>query len=281
MPEPRRLPPTLAANPRLDRWVAFDAEGTVRVRTGKVEIGQGIVSAMAQVAAEELDVSYSRIRMMPADTIAAPNEGSTSGSRSVEEGGGALRQACAEARDLLLQAAARRLGASLESLVVEDGVVRARAGGPAVTYWELARGIDFSVEATGQVRPKERDDLRIVGRPLPRLDIPAKVTGAAFLHDIELPGMLHGRVVRPPSYAAQLAACDPAPAGKLAGVRAVVREGRFLGVVAERRWRARHAGWSPRRCPTRTRWPTGWERSRSRRKRCPIRRRLRRPPAAP
>ena len=99
----QKLPPTLAANPRLDRWVTINADGTVTVRTGKVEIGQGIVSAMAQVAAEELDVAYSRIRMMPVDTALSPNEGSTSGSRSIEEGGGALRQACAEVRDLLLQ----------------------------------------------------------------------------------------------------------------------------------------------------------------------------------
>ena len=94
-----KLPPTLAANPRLDRWVTINPDGTVTVRTGKVEIGQGIVSAMAQIAAEELDVAYSRIRMAPADTVPSPNEGSTSGSRSVEEGGGALRQACAEVRD--------------------------------------------------------------------------------------------------------------------------------------------------------------------------------------
>jgi nicotinate dehydrogenase subunit B len=234
MTEARRLPPTLAANPRLDRWIAFHGDGTVLVRTGKVEIGQGIVSAMAQIAAEELDVEYSRIRMAPADTIDGPNEGSTSGSRSVEEGGGALRQACAEVRDLLLQAAAGRLDASLESLVVEDGTVRARGGGPPVTYWELAPGIDLSREATGQVRPKERDDLRIVGRALARLDIPGKVRGAAFLHDIELPGMLHGRVARPPSYRARLLAFDPAAARALPGVRTVVREGRFIGLVADR-----------------------------------------------
>ena len=234
MTESRRLPPTLAANPRLDRWIAFHGDGTVTVRTGKVEIGQGIVSAMAQVAAEELDVEYSRIRMAPADTIDGPNEGSTSGSRSVEEGGGALRQACAEVRDLLLQAAARRLDVGLERLVVDDGTVRVRGGGSEVTYWELAPGIDLSCEATGQVRPKERDELRIVGRALPRLDIPAKVSGAAFLHDIELAGMLHGRLVRPPSYEARLIALDAEAAKALPGVRAVVREGRFIGLVAER-----------------------------------------------
>ncbi len=230
----QKLPPTLAANPRLDRWVAINADGTVTVRTGKVEIGQGIVSAMAQIAAEELDVAYARIRMAPADTVLSPNEGSTSGSRSVEEGGGALRQACAEIRDALVQAAAWKLKASLESLSVEDGTIRVRDSSTSVTYWQLAPEVDLERIATGQVLPKAREDLRLVGKRLPRLDIPAKVSGAAFLHDIDLPGMLHGRVVRPPSYRARLVSLDDARVRALPGVRAVVREGRFLGVVAER-----------------------------------------------
>ena len=227
------LPPTLAANPRLDRWVTINADGTVTVRTGKVEIGQGIVSAMAQVAAEELDVAYSRIRMMPVDTALSPNEGSTSGSRSVEEGGGALRQACAEVRDLLLQAAARKLDASLESLTVEDGAVRARSGG-AVTYWQLAPEVSLAREATGQVRPKPADELKTVGRTLPRLDIPAKISGAAFIQDLGFPGMLHGRVVRPPSYRARLVSLDDASVRAMPGVQVVVREGSFIGLVAAR-----------------------------------------------
>jgi CO/xanthine dehydrogenase Mo-binding subunit len=227
------LPPTLAANPRLDRWVTINADGTVTVRTGKVEIGQGIVSAMAQVAAEELDVAYSRIRMAPVDTALSPNEGSTSGSRSIEEGGGALRQACAEVRDLLLQAATRKLSVSLESLAVEDGTIRARSGG-AVTYWQLAPEVSLAREATGQVRPKPADELKTVGKTLPRLDLPAKISGAAFIQDLEFPGMLHGRVVRPPSYRARLVALDDASVRAMPGVQAVVREGSFIGVVAGR-----------------------------------------------
>ena len=234
MSSAQKLPPTLAANPRLDQWVTINGDGTVAVRTGKVEIGQGIVSAMAQIAAEELDVAYSRIRMVPADTVISPNEGSTSGSRSVEEGGGALRQACAEVRDLLMQAAARKLGASLESLAVEDGTVRARGSGATTTYWQLAPEVDLARDATGQVRPKAREDLRLVGKAVPRLDIPAKLAGAAFLHDLELPEMLHGRVVRPPSYRAKLVSLDDARVREMDGVRAVVRKGRFIGVVAQR-----------------------------------------------
>jgi CO/xanthine dehydrogenase Mo-binding subunit len=229
-----KLPGTLSTNNRLDRWVTVNADGTVTVRTGKVEIGQGIVSALAQIAAEELDVDYARIRMVAVDTMLSPNEGSTTGSRSVEEGGESMRQACAEIRDLFLHAAARRLDAGIERLVVEDGTVRLRDGGKSVTYWALAPEVDLAREATGGAWPKHAEELRLVGTTLPRLDIPGKVAGAAFIQDLELPRMLHGRVARPPSYRAQLISLDEAPVRAMPGVRAVVRDGRFLGVIAER-----------------------------------------------
>lgn len=235
-PRPK-LPYMLDSNRRLDRWVRFDTDGVVTVLTGKVEIGQGIVSALAQMAADELDVAYRRVCMIPADTSQSPDEGSTSGSRSVEEGGGALRQACAEVRDAFLQAAARRLGASLESLSIDDGTIRVRGrddAGGALSYWQLAPEVDLAREATGVVRPKPASELRLVGRSLARLDIPGKLTGAAYVHDLVLPGMLHGRVVRPPSYRARLVAVDLDAIRALPGVRAVVREGHFLGVVAQR-----------------------------------------------
>lgn len=228
------LPPTLNANRRLDRWLQINADGTVTVRTGKVEIGQGIVSAMAQIAADELDVDYTRIRMVPADTSVSPDEGSTTGSRSIEEGGSALRQVCAEVRDMLLQTAARRLNAGLESLTVKDGTIRVRARRASTTYWELAAEIDLAREATGQVSPKQSGELELVGKAVPRLDIPRKLTGAAFIHDLEFPGMLHGRVLRPPSYRATLISLDAAAARVMPGVEAVVREGNFVGVVAAR-----------------------------------------------
>ena len=229
-----KLPPTLDKNRRLDRWVRINIDGTVTVRTGKVEIGQGIVSAIAQIAAEELDISYSRIRMVPVDTMISPNEGSTSGSRSVEEGGEAMRQACAEIRDALLQAAARKLDTSLEKLSVDDGTIHVRGSSDSITYWQLAPEVDLARDATGQARPKPVDEFKLVGKALPRLDITAKLTGAAFIQDLVLPGMLHGRIVRPPSYRAKLVSLDAAPARALPGVRAIVREGSFLGVIAGR-----------------------------------------------
>ncbi len=228
------LPRGLDFNPRLDRWVRINAEGTVTVRTGKVEIGQGIVSAMAQLAADELDVAYNRIRMVPVDTEQSPNEGATSGSRSIEEGGTALRHACAEVRDALLARAAQKLSATLESLAVDDGTIHVRGDRRTLTYWELAAEVELARDATGQASPKCAEDLTLVGKPLPRIDISRKLTGPAYVHDLDLPGMLHGRVARPPSYRAQLVCLDASAVEAMPGVRKVVREGNFVGVVAVR-----------------------------------------------
>ena len=229
-----RIPFCLATNKRLDRWVRIGTDGTVSVLTGKVEIGQGIVSAMAQMAADELDVAFERVRMVPVDTLQSPDEGVTSGSRSVEEGGTALRYACAEVRDLFLQVAARKLGASLESLAVRDGTISVRGRPDTLTYWQIAAEVDLTREATGDVLPKPASALSIVGRDVKRVDLPAKLFGAAYVHDFELPGMLHARVVRPPSYRARLQTLDDRAARSAPGVVQIVREGSFLGVVAER-----------------------------------------------
>ena len=243
------LPPSLARNRRLDRWVEIRTDGVVEVRTGKVEIGQGIVSALAQIAAEELDVDYTRIRMIPADTGRSPNEGVTAGSRSTMDGGGALRQACAEVRDAFLQAAARRLDAGIDELFVRDGTIHRKASNESATYWELSAEVDLARDADGRAAPKRADQLTLVGKPLPRLDLPDKVTGAGvYVHDLELPGMLHGRVVRPPSYGAVLKAFDGTRIETMPGVRAVVRDGRFLGVVAAREEQAVAAAAALARC---------------------------------
>jgi CO/xanthine dehydrogenase Mo-binding subunit len=229
------LPPSLARNSRLDRWVEIRADGVVEVRTGKVEIGQGITSALAQIAADELDVDYARIRMVPADTGRSPNEGVTAGSRSTVESGNAMRQACAEVRHAFLQAAAQRLGVGIDELFVRDGTIHRRSSNQSATYWELAAEVDLSRDADGSVAPKRADQLTLVGKSLPRIDLPAKVTGAAaYVHDLELPGMLHGRVLRPPSYRAELVAFDGRRVEAMTGVRAIVHRGRFIGVVAER-----------------------------------------------
>ena len=229
------LPPSLARNARLDRWVAVRPDGVIEIRTGKVEIGQGIISTLAQIAAEELDVDYTRIRMIPADTDRSPNEGVTAGSRSTVESGSALRQACAEVRRAFLDAAAQRLGVDSDELFVRDGTIHRRASNQNTTYWELSGAVDLARDADGRAAPKRADQLTLVGKSLPRIDLPGKVIGSdVYVHDLDLPGMLHGRVLRPPSYRARLQAFDSQHVEAMPGVRAVVHHGRFIGAVAER-----------------------------------------------
>jgi len=234
VPTPRKLPGSLENNRTLDRWLRFNRDGTVTIFPGKVEIGQGILTVLVQMVAEELDIKLERVRLAPADTAVSPNEGMTSGSRSIQESGIALRYAAAEARDLLLARAAARLGASLEQLSVKDGTITSRSGG-SVTYWELTSDDLLAREATAEVAPKAPERHVVVGAAVPRLDIPAKVTGVpSYVQDMELPGMLHGRIARPPGPGARLSALDTAEVQAMPGVAAVVRDGNFIGVVAER-----------------------------------------------
>jgi nicotinate dehydrogenase subunit B len=232
---PGKLAVDLEANKRLDSWIRITADGTVEVFTGKVELGQGNITALAQITAEELDVEFERIRMRPTDTFHSPDESYTAGSASIEAGGSALRYAAADARVTLLEMAAAKMGVSIDSLTVDDGVIRSSAGVGQVTYWELASEGLLARDARSDIPLKTNSKRHIVGTSVPRLDIPAKVTGGeAFVHDLQLPGMLFGRVVRPPSYGAQLTAFDDTSAKAMPGVVTVLRNGRFLGVVAQR-----------------------------------------------
>ncbi len=232
--QPAHLPGSLDSNRMLDAWIRIAADGSATVCTGKVELGQGIVTALAQIAAEELDLPLDRVRMISGDTEKTPNEGVTSGSQSIEYGGTALRLAGAEVRALLVDLAAKRLGADAATLKVADGVVTA-ADGRKATYAELAGAVDLHREVTATVKPKPPSTHKIVGKPIARFDIPRKVTGGvAYVQDLRLPGMLHGRVVRPPNYGAKLDSIDEAKIKAMPGVVAVVRDGSFLGVIAGR-----------------------------------------------
>ena len=253
---PRKLPGSLETNRRLDRWLTFNADGTVTVRPGKVEIGQGILTALVQIVAEELDVRASRIRLVPAATTLSPDEGVTSGSRSIQESGIALRFAAAEARELLYSRAAEKLGASVEQLSVDDGVISSRAGG-SVSYWELADESLLDRESSGDAQPKTAAEYTLVGRPLQRIDIPAKVVGMpVYVHDLERPGMVHARLVRAPGPGMRLVTDDFQEVQSLEGVVAVVRNGNFLAVVAEREEQAIRAS---RRLARIARWEGGGE----------------------
>ena len=231
--KPAPLPGSLNANRMLESWLRINPNGTVTVFTGKVELGQGITTALAQIAADELDVAYERIEMIATDTSRSPNEGVTAGSLSVEQSGTAIRFAAAEARDILLQLAAARLGIAADKLAVSDGTVS--DGGVKTTYWELAPSVNFKREATARVQPKPPARHQVIGKSIKRRDIPPKVTGgAAFVQDMRLPGMVFGRVVRPSSPRAQLESCDETAVRRMPGVVAVVRDGSFLAVAAER-----------------------------------------------
>src|SRR5262249_10230801 len=160
-----------------DRWLRLHAEGLVTITPGKVELGQGILTALAQIAAEELDVALGRVRVQAAATPASPNEAVTSGSLSVQESGMALRHACAEARAIHLSVAAQRSGVALEALRVEDGVFLGPDGAIG-SYWAQADDALLACEASPGIRPKPAAARRIVGTPAPRLDLPDKVFGA-------------------------------------------------------------------------------------------------------
>ena len=228
--EPGARPASLTANPVLARWLDFARPGEVVVRSGKVEYGQGIWTALAQVAAEELQVGLSRVRMAPVSTATSPDEGITSGSRSVQDSGSALRQACAQARELALAAAAARLEVGQARLTVADGQILVDGRPTGLSYWSLTRPGLLERAAGDMVPERQPGEWNIAGRSVQRLDLPDKLTGRPrYVHDMVLPGMLFGRVVRPPSAAAELDGLGMPPPDRNT---VLVQDGSFLGVVA-------------------------------------------------
>ncbi|MDE3088302.1 MAG: xanthine dehydrogenase family protein molybdopterin-binding subunit [Chloroflexota bacterium] len=217
---------------QVDDWLAIEPDGTVTVFSGKVELGTGVETALAQIVAEELDVPFERVRMVMGDTARTPDEGYTAGSATIRFGGFALRHASAEARRALFEMASDRLDSALDELVVRDGVITV-SHPPAreITYAELMGGKKFRREITLDAPLKRPEEYRIVGKPMARVDLPRKFTGApSFIQDVRLPGMLHGRVVRPPSPGAKLVSLDE----NAVQDAQVVRLGDFVGVVSER-----------------------------------------------
>jgi nicotinate dehydrogenase subunit B len=228
----QKLPPSLAANPTLSSWIKFSAEGHVVISPGKVEIGQGIVTALAQIAADELDLGLGRVRMIRATTAGSPNEGVTSGSLSVQQSGRAVRHACAEVRQIFLSLAADRLGVGIDALAVSDGEISG-PGNVRTSYWELANEVSLDRQASGAT-PKSSARRALAGSSVQRLDIPDKVFAQPrFIHDQALTGMLHGRVLRPEMPGAKLIDLNEDRARGVAGLVAIVRDGNFAGVVSE------------------------------------------------
>jgi CO/xanthine dehydrogenase Mo-binding subunit len=235
---PPKLPGSLDKNRMLDAWVRIDASGQVTIFTGKAELGQGIKTAILQVASEELDVPFAALKLVTADTARTPNEGYTSGSQSMTDSAVAVRNASAQVREILIAEATRRANLPAEQLKAENGAVVA-PDGRRFGYGELVSDTLIHVEAQPQSKLKPPSAYTIVGKPQPRVDIPGKLTGGeAYMHDMRLPGMLHARIVRPPSYRAQLTAVDTGPVEVMSGIVKIVRDGNFLAVVAEREFQA-------------------------------------------
>jgi CO/xanthine dehydrogenase Mo-binding subunit len=240
---------------QLDSWLAIAPDGTVSVFTSKVDLGTGTGTALGQIVAEELDVPIGKISMEIGDTTRSVDQGRTSASRTLERAGPQLRQAAAAARQELLQRASARLGAPAGQLTVVDGVVSV-AGSPArtVSYAALVGGARFNtkVDASGEqwdlkvaadVKPKDPKAYKVVGTSVPRFDLPPKFT-AAFLyaHEVRVPGMLHGRVVRPPVVNSRPLTVDERSIANIPGIVRIVQKGNFLGVVAQTEWAAIRAG---------------------------------------
>jgi nicotinate dehydrogenase subunit B len=225
-----RLPENLRRNPRLSTWLRISGDGTVLVCAGKVELGQGIRTALAQLAADELDVAIWRVEMAEVATPASPDEGHTAGSKSIQDSGAAIRQVCAEARQLFLAAAAERLGWPAGELTVSDGEISVPDGSASVSYWQLAQGVSLDRPATGAVAPRPLGSGRVTGQSVPRIDLRDMLLGRpSFVHDVHLPGMLHGRIVLPPYSHARLLHL-----GTCLSQARVVRDGSFLGVICAR-----------------------------------------------
>src|ERR1700723_541172 len=230
-------PGSLATSPYLDAWIRIDADG-ITAFTGKAELGQGFKTAFQQIAAEELDVPFEEIRVVPGDPALPANEGYTAASHSMQDSGTAILNAAAQARQLLIAEAARRLDVPAENLRTESGAVVA-PDGQRLGYGDLVAGGMLHVQAQPESKLKDPAKYTVVGQPVPRVDIPAKVTGgAAYVQDMRLPGMVHARVVRPPSYGAQLTDCDTASIEDMPGVVKVIRSGNFLAVAAKKEFQA-------------------------------------------
>ncbi len=236
-----RLPGSMETVRNISAWIRINEDKTVTLLVGKVELGQGILTAVAQICADELDVDIARVKIISGDTALTPNEGVTAGSFSMPMCAPAVRQASAEARKIMLDLASVKLGRPADSMSVKDGVITAQGGG-SLSYWDLSVGKALEREATGQVKPKPASEHRYVGKSVPRLDIPAKMTGQEiFVHEMRPKGLLYGQVVRPPTYRAKLAALDAAAVEKMPGVVKVVRNGSFVGVIAQREEQANAA----------------------------------------
>ena len=220
----------------IDSWISISSNGTATLSSGCCEIGTGSSTGLLQVMAEELDIAFENTSLIGPDTMRTVDQFVSSASRTIATHSRPIRQAAAEARVALVQMASQRLGVSADQLVTEDGVVRVKnAPDRKVSYGELIGDQRFNLKITGNVKPKDPSQYNIVGQPVKRIDTPAKVFGTfTFTQDVKVPGMLHGRVVRPPAHGASLVAIDEISVADMPGLVKVVRQHELVGVICER-----------------------------------------------
>jgi nicotinate dehydrogenase subunit B len=242
-PWPKTIP-----DDRIDSWLAVKADGGVTCFTGRVDLGSGIRTALAQIVADELDVDLERVTMVMGDTARTPDQGTTSGSNTIQREAIPIRHAAADARQMLMKLASDRLGVPVSDLRAASGIITSGRAGRSISYGELIGDKRFDLRASGRARTKKPSEYTVVGKSVPRGDISAKATGSfTFVHDVRRPGMLHARVIRPPSIGSETAigssllAVDMASVRHIPGIVKVVRIEDFLGVVAEREEHAARA----------------------------------------
>jgi nicotinate dehydrogenase subunit B len=253
-PMMQELPESIKRHPNIDAWLEVLANGQVRIFTGKLELGQGISTAIAQVAAEELDLAMDNIEIILADTVRTPNEGYTVGSGSIEQSAMAVRFAAAAARQKLLELAAQQLNVPIDQLTMNAGKIINNSGERSVSFFQLLNGKQLTDKIQAPVALKPKDSYKLVGKAIPRNDIKRMVRGeSVYIQDLRFPDMVHACIVRPPAYEAKLLQLDEKTLQKnIPGILKTVVNGSFAGVIAQeeyqavkaRRWLQQHSKWT-------------------------------------
>jgi len=228
---------------KLNSWLAIASDGTATAYTGKCDFGQGIYTVQTQLVAEEMCLPVDKVKLIQCDTSVCPDQGTTSGSQSTPTNFNTkdLAQAAATARETLLGMAAQKFGVSADQLTVQDGVITGKSG-ERVTYGELIGGKHFAIAVKASARRRTPEEWKVLGKAVPSLDTVALMTGRfEFVHNVHVPGMVHGRVVRPPETGATVAHVDEQSATQTPGFIKVVVRNNFVGVVAEKQWQAEQA----------------------------------------
>jgi nicotinate dehydrogenase subunit B len=227
---------------QLDSWISIATDGSVTAYTGKCELGHGLHTAQTQLIAEELSVPFNRVKLIQCDTALTPDQGTTSGAQShpTNFNQANLALAGATARELLIQRAATRLGVSADQLTTRDGIITSRTdSSKRISYGDLIGGQKLGTALSNNAKRKPASEWTVLGKPIPRLEIPAMATGQfEYVHNVRVPGMLHGQVVRPPAVGATLMSVDENSIKGMPGVVKVVVKKNFVGVVAEKPWQA-------------------------------------------